>query len=134
MYEMKYLKEEDIPYFRRLTERGKAVIIELSDNALFQIDPGKISQSSGQIDRKNMEEILLKQEQMLQEKCWEGERLNLEIREMEKLLNRWEPVSSELKSLKEDSDVKTKQLRELIEDMIGRYAYEISLRTEKMVE
>lgn len=39
MYEMRYLTQQDMPYFRRLADEGKAIIIRLSDPALFQIDP-----------------------------------------------------------------------------------------------
>ena len=56
MYEMKYLTEDDMPYFRRLAEEGRAVIIELSDQALFDLDIDSFRLPSGEIDRKKLEE------------------------------------------------------------------------------
>ena len=57
MYEMKYLTEDDMPYFRRLAKEGRAVIIELSDQALFELDMDSFRLPSGEIDRKKLEEV-----------------------------------------------------------------------------
>lgn len=70
---MKYLTGQDMPYFRRLAEDGKAIIIEISDQALLQIDPDSFRKPSGEIDRKSLEEALHRQEPVLMEMSREGE-------------------------------------------------------------
>ena len=87
MYEMKYLTEDDMPYFRRLAEEGRAVIIELSDQALFDLDMDSFQLPSGEIDRKKLEEVLLKEDSLFKKKAEEGKKIQDENKQMEQILN-----------------------------------------------
>ena len=125
MYEMEYLTQQDLPYFRRLAEAGKAVIIELSDQALFQIDPEGIRKPSGEVERKQLEAVLQKQEAVLKEKCEEGQRLVQEIEELEKLLEGSESVNTERSTAGETSTLPAEQMKKMIEEMIRNCMQEI---------
>ena len=87
MYEMKYLTEDDMPYFRRLAEEGRAVIIELSDQALFDLDMDHFRLPSGEIDRKKLEEVLLKEDSLFKKKAEEGKKILDENKQMEQILD-----------------------------------------------
>ena len=87
MYEMKYLTEDDMPYFRRLAKEGRAVIIELSDQALFDLDMDSFRLPSGEIDRKKLEEVLLKEDSLFRKKAEDGKKILNENRQMEQVLS-----------------------------------------------
>ena len=87
MYEMKYLTEDDMPYFRRLAKEGRAVIIELSDQALFDLDMDSFRLPSGEIDRKKLEEVLLKEDSLFRKKAEDGKNILDENRQMEQVLS-----------------------------------------------
>ena len=125
MYEMEYLTQQDLPYFRRLAEAGKAIIIELSDQTLFQIDPEGIRKPSGEVERKQLEAVLQKQKAVLKEKCKEGQRLAQEIEEMEKLLEGSESVNTERSTAGETSTLPAEQMKKMIEEMIRNCMQEI---------
>lgn len=112
MYEMKYLRKNDMPYFRKLAEEGKAIIIEFSDQVLFNVDFKHFRELTGEIAGKNLEEILRKQESKLKEKSDEGQKLYQEIREMEELLQK-EPEAE-----KEESAAQAEQMKKMLEDLI----------------
>ena len=86
MYEMKYLTEDDMPYFRRLAEEGRAVIIELSDQALLDLNTNSFWLPSGEIDRKKLEEVLLREDRLLKQKAEEGKKILNENMQMEQIL------------------------------------------------
>ena len=126
MYEMKYLTQQDMPYFRRLAEEGKAIIIRLPDPALFHIDPEDFRKPSGEVERKQLEAVLQKQEAVLKEKCEEGQRLAQEIEELEKLLEGSESINTERSTAGETSTLPAEQMKKMIEEMIRNCMQEIS--------
>ena len=129
MYEMKYLTEQDMPYFRRLMEEGKAIIIELSDQALLQIDPDSFRKPSGEIDRKNLEEALYRQEPVLMEKSREGEVLSQEIKEMEKVLDSAGSVIGDQEEAGLERAIQAEQMKKVFQELIRDYMHE--LRAER---
>ena len=132
MYEMKYLTGQDMPYFRRLAEDGKAIIIEISDQALLQIDPDSFRKPSGEIDRKSLEEALHRQEPVLMEKSREGELLSREIKEMEKLLDSSGFVIGDQKETESDTALQVEQMKKVFQELIKDYMHEIRVeRKEK---
>ena len=126
MYEMKYLTEQDMPYFRRLAEDGKAIIIEFFDRALLQIDPDSFRKPSGEIDRKNLEEALHRQEPVLTEKSREGELLSQEIKEMEKLLDSSGSVIGYQEETGLDAALQVEQMKKVFQELIRDYMQGIS--------
>ena len=132
MYEMKYLTGQDMPYFRRLAEDGKAIIIEISDQALLQIDPDSFRKPSGEIDRKSLEEALHRQEPVLMEMSREGELLSREIKEMEKLLDSSGLVIGDQKEAESDTALQVEQMKKVFQELIKDYMHEIRVeRKEK---
>lgn len=132
MYEMKYLTGQDMPYFRRLAEDGKAIIIEISDQALLQIDPDSFRKPSGEIDRKSLEEALHRQEPVLMEMSREGELLSREIKEMEKLLDSSGLVIGDQKETESDTALHVEQMKKVFQELIKDYIHEIRVeRKEK---
>lgn len=129
MYEMKYLTEQDMPYFRRLMEEGKAIIIELSDQALLQIDPNSFRKPSGEINRKSLEEALQKQETLLMEKSREGELLSQEIKEMEKMLDSPGSVIEDQEEVGLEKALQAEQMKKMFQELIKDYMHE--LRAER---
>ena len=129
MYEMKYLTGQDMPYFRRLAEDGKAIIIELPDQALLQIDPDSFRKPSGEIDRKSLEEAMHRQEPVLMEKSREGELLSREIKEMEKLLDSSGLVIGDQKETESDTALQVEQMKKVFQELIRDYMHE--LRAER---
>lgn len=129
MYEMKYLTEQDMPYFRRLAEDGKAIIIELTDQALLQIDPESFQKPSGEIDRKSLEEALQRQAPVLMEKSREGELLSQEIKEMEKLLDSSGSVIGDQEEAGLDAALQVEQMKKVFQELIRDYMHE--LRAER---
>ena len=125
MYEMKYLAQQDMPYFRRLAEEGKAIIIRLPDPALFQIDPGDFRKPSPGVEMEQLNTVMQKQEAVLREKSEEGQRLTQEIEEMVKLLEVSEPVNTERNTAVETSAQPTEQMKIMIEEMIRNCIQEI---------
>lgn len=112
MYEMKYLKEKDMPYFRRLAEDGKAIIIEIPDRAFFHVNAEDFRQMSGEVNRMNLEESLLQIEPALMEKSREGERMYQEILQMEKLLDE-DPGEGN-----RENAVPAEQMKTILEELI----------------
>ena len=132
MYEMKYLTGQDMPYFRRHAEDGKAIIIEISDQALLQIDPDSFRKPSGEIDRKSLEEALHRQEPVLMEMSREGELLSREIKEMEKLLDSSGLVIGDQKETESDTALQVEQMKKVFQELIKDYMHEIRVeRKEK---
>ena len=132
MYEMKYLTGQDMPYFRRLAEDGKAIIIEISDQALLQIDPDSFRKPSGEIDRKSLEEALHRQEPVLMEMSREGELLSREIKETEKLLDSSGLVIGDQKEAESDTALQVEQMKKVFQELIKDYMHEIRVeRKEK---
>ena len=126
MYEMKYLTQQDIPYFRRLAEEGKAIIIRLPDPALFQIDPEDFRKSSPGVEMEKLNDVIQKQEAVLREKSEEGQRLAQEIEEMVNLLEGSEPEKTERSTAGEMSALSVEQMKKMIEEMIRNCMQEIS--------
>jgi len=126
MYEMKYLTQQDMPYFRRLAEEGKAIIIRLPDPALFQIDPEDFRKPSPGVEMEQLNTVMQKQEAVLREKSEEGQRLTQEIEEMVKLLEGSEPVNTERSAAGETSAMPAEQMKKMIEEMIRNCMQEIS--------
>ena len=126
---MKYLTEQDMPYFRRLAEDGKAIIIELTDQALLQIDPESFQKPSGEIDRKSLEEALQRQAPVLMEKSREGELLSQEIKEMEKLLDSSGSVIGDQEEAGLDAALQVEQMKKVFQELIRDYMHE--LRAER---
>ena len=112
MYEMKYLKENDMPYFRKLAEEGKAIIFEFSDRALFNVDADRFREPTGEIARSDLEEILQNLGPVLEERSKEGQRLNQEIREMEELLEK------EPEAVREVPAGAAEQMKKMLEELI----------------
>ena len=132
MYEMKYLTGQDMPYFRRLAEDGKAIIIEISDQALLQINPDSFRKPSGENDRKSLEEALHRQEPVLMEMSREGELLSREIKEMEKLLDSSGLVIGDQKEAESDTALQVEQMKKVFQELIKDYMHEIRVeRKEK---
>lgn len=129
VYEMRYLTEQDMPYFRRLAEEGKAIIIELTDQALLQIDPDSFQKLSGEIDRKSLEEALHRQESVLTERSREGALLSQEIKEMEKLLDSSGPVIGDQEEAGLDAALQVEQMKKVFQELIRDYMHE--LRAER---
>ena len=129
MYEMKYLTGQDMPYFRRLAEDGKAIIIEISDQALLQIDPDSFRKPSGEINRKSLEEALQKQETLLMEKSREGELLSQEIKEMEKMLDSPGSVIEDQEEAGLEKALQAEQMKKMFQELIKDYMHE--LRAER---
>ena len=125
MYEMRYLTQQDMPYFRRLAEEGKAIIIRLSDQALFQIDPEDIRKPSPGVEIEQLNAVMQKQEAVLRAKSEEGQRLTHEIEEMVKLLEGSEPVNTERSAAGETSAMPAEQIKKMIEEMIRNCMQEI---------
>ena len=125
MYEMKYLTQQDMPYFRRLAEEGKAIIIRLPDPALFHIDPEDFRKPSPGVEMEQLNDVIQKQEAVLREKSEEGQRLTQEIEEMVKLLEGSEPVNTERNTAVETSAQPTEQMKIMIEEMIRNCMQEI---------
>ena len=125
MYEMKYLAQQDMPYFRRLADEGKAIIIRLSDPALFQIDPEDFRKPSPGVEMEQLKAVLQEQEAVLRAKSEEGQRLTQEIEEMVKLLKGSEPVNTERNTAVETSAQPTEQMKIMIEEMIRNCMQEI---------
>ena len=121
---MRYLTEQDMPYFRRLAEDGKAIIIELSDQALLQIDPDSFRKASGEIDRKSLEEALHRQESVLTEKSREGALLSQEIKEMEKLLDSSGSVIGDQEEAGLDAALQVEQMKKVFQELIRDYMHE----------
>ena len=67
-----------------------------------------------------------KQEPVLKEKCENGQRLTQEIEEMEKLLDREESVSLDMKPANDGADISEKQMKKMIEEMIRECLHELS--------
>jgi hypothetical protein len=126
MYEMRYLTQQDMPYFRRLAEEGKAIIIRLSDQALFQIDPEDFRKPSPGVEMEQLNTVLQKQEAVLREKSEEGQRLTREIEEMVKLLEGSEPENTEQSTVGEISALPAEKMKKMIEEMIRNCMQEIS--------
>ena len=126
MYEMKYLTQQDMPYFRRLAEEGKAIIIRLPDPALFQIDPEDFRKPSSRVEMEQLNAVMQKQEAVLREKSEEGQRLTQEIEEMVKLLEGSEPEKTERSTAGEMSALSVEQMKKMIEEMIRNCTQEIS--------
>ena len=129
MYEMKYLTEQDMPYFRRIAEEGKAIIIELPDQALLQIDPDSFRKPSGEIDRKSLEAALHRQEPVLTEKSREGEVLSQEIKEMEKVLDSAGSVIGDQEEAGLERAIQAEQMKKVFQELIRDYMHE--LRAER---
>ena len=129
MYEMKYLTGQDMPYFRRLAEDGKAIIIEISDQALLQIDPDSFRKPSGEIDRKSLEEALHRQEPVLMEMSREGELLSQEIQEMEKVLDSSGSVIGDQEEAGFEKAIQAEQMKKVFQELIRDYIHE--LRAER---
>lgn len=126
MYEMRYLTQQDMPYFRRLAEEGKAIIIRLPDPALFQIDPEDFRKPSSRVEMEQLNAVMQKQEAVLREKSEEGQRLTQEIEEMVKLLEGSEPVNTERSTAGETSTLPAEQMKKMIEEMIRNCMQEIN--------
>ena len=126
MYEMKYLTQQDMPYFRRLAEEGKAIIIRLPDPALFHIDPEDFRKPSPGVEMAQLNTVMQKQEAVLREKSEEGQRLTREIEEMVKLLEGSEPENTERSTAGEMSGLPAEQMKKMIEEMIRNCMQEIS--------
>ena len=124
MYEMKYLTEADMPYFRRLAKEGKAVIIELSDQALFNMDLDNFRIPSGEIDREKLEEVLRKEDGFLKAKAAEGKQILLENSAMEKILENEPENAGKPSVLTEDESGQEKDIMEKLST--------ISIPEEKM--
>ena len=129
VYEMKYLTEQDMPYFRRLAEDGKAIIIEFNDQALLQIDPDSFQKPAGDIDRKSLEEALQRQEPVLTEKSREGELLSQEIKEMEKMLDSPGSVIEDQEEAGLEKALQAEQMKKMFQELIKDYMHE--LRAER---
>lgn len=132
MYEMKYLTVQDMPYFRRLAESGKAVIIELSDQALFQVDAAGFRKPSGEINRIILEAVLKEQEPVLQEKCKKGQQLTQEIEEMEKLLEKPDSVDTGLNPARGEAEIPEEQMKKIIEALIRNCLHEMSAERKQV--
>lgn len=126
MYEMKYLTQQDMPYFRRLAEEGKAIIIRLPDPALFQIDPEDFRKPSPGVEMEQLKAVLQEQEAVLRAKSEEGQRLAQEIEEMVNLLEGSEPEKTERSTAREMSALSVEQMKKMIEEMIRNCTQEIS--------
>ena len=126
MYEMKYLAQQDMPYFRRLAEEGKAIIIRLPDPALFQIDPEDFRKPSPGVEMEQLKAVLQEQEAVLRAKSEEGQRLTQEIEEMVKLLEGSEPENTEQSTVGEISALPAEKMKKMIEEMIRNCMQEIS--------
>ena len=126
MYEMKYLTQQDMPYFRRLAEEGKAIIIRLPDPALFQIDPDDFRKPSPGVEMEQLKAVLQEQEAVLRAKSEEGQRLAQEIEEMVNLLEGSEPEKTERSTAGEMSALSVEQMKKMIEEMIRNCTQEIS--------
>ena len=126
MYEMRYLTQQDMPYFRRLAEEGKAIIIRLPDPALFQIDPEDFRKPSSRVEMEQLNAVMQKQEAVLREKSEEGQRLTQEIEEMVKLLEGSEPVNTERSAAGETSALPAEKMKKMIEEMIRNCMQEIN--------
>jgi hypothetical protein len=126
MYEMRYLTQQDMPYFHRLAEEGKAIIIRLSDQALFQIDPEDIRKPSPGVEIEQLNAVMQKQEAVLRAKSEEGQRLTHEIEEMVKLLEGSEPVNTERSTAGKTSALPAEQMKKMIEEMIRNCMQEIN--------
>ena len=126
MYEMRYLTQQDMPYFRRLAEEGKAIIIRLPDPALFQIDPEDFRKPSSRVEMEQLNAVMQKQEAVLREKSEEGQRLAQEIEELEKLLEGSESINTERSTAGETSTLPAEQMKKMIEEIIRNCMQEIN--------
>lgn len=84
MYEMEYLTEDDMPYFRELAKEGKAVIIELTKEALLSLDPASFKTRSGEIDQNELERVLREKSCEIKARASENRELERENLRMEK--------------------------------------------------